>query len=209
MHLRFLTLLALTLMMGCVFDSRSPRRMRSSDTGPDDAGPGFDSGPGFDADSRDVGTLPDAGASRCGDGLITGNEVCEGEPECASDCLSAIFSGTISETDSTWSRNTSTCAEGSGEHYYDTQGFVWRGDTASLTFHADWAAFDGYLHAFDGSFNPASPEAGCLAGDDDEGGTSASAVTVDVARGDRIEAVLSTYSAGGTGDWSLTVRRAF
>lgn len=210
MHLRLLTLLALTLMMGCLFDTRrgsGPMRMR--DSGPVDAGPNFDAVPGYDAGARDVGPLPDSGASRCGDGLITGNEVCEGEPECASDCLSAVFTGSISETDAVWSRNTSTCGEGSGEYFYDTQAFVWRGEAASLTFHADWASVDGYLHAFGGSFNPASPTASCLAGDDDEGGTSASAVTVDVTSGDRIETVLSTFSAGQTGDWSLTVRRAF
>lgn len=195
MHLRFLAILALALMTGCIFDTgRSSRGGRVV----------LDAGPGFD-----VPTPRDAGASTCGDGLVTGNEVCDGEFECATDCLSATFSGSLTETDAMWSRNTSSCTAGSGDHFYDTQGYVWRGDAASLTFHAEWPDFDGYLHAFDGSFNPSLPESGCLAGDDDEGGTGASAVTVDVARGDRIDTVLSTYSAGDTGAWSLTVTREF
>ena len=85
MHLRILALLALTLMMGCLFDTGRSGRRRGVD-----AGPGVFDGGGFD-----VGRLPDAGASRCGDGVVTGNEVCDGELECAADCLSATFSGSI------------------------------------------------------------------------------------------------------------------
>ena len=184
-------MLALTLMMGCLFDTGRSGRRRI------DAGPGID-----------VGVLPDVGPSSCGDGQVTGYEVCDGELECAADCLSATFSGSISESDPTWSRNSEACGAGSGEFHYDSQAYVWRGGPASLTFHVDWPAVDGYLHAFDGAFDPANPEAGCLAGDDDEGGTGASSVTITVSPSARIEAVLSTYSAGAVGDWSLTVTRA-
>ena len=199
MHLRILALFALSLMMGCLFDSGRSGRRRVA----------VDAGPGLDGGGLDVGRLPDAGASTCGDGAVTGNEVCDGEFECASNCLSATFRGSITATDRTWARNSSTCTAGSGEYYYDTQAYQWRGGAAALTFHVDWTSVDGYLHVFDGAFDPFNPEAGCLAGDDDEGGTSASAVTVDVQPNTQMDAVLSTYSAGATGDWTLTVTRAF
>ena len=144
----------------------------------------------------------------CGDGDVSGNEVCDGESGCASDCLSMTTAGAIASTDPVWPRNTSSCGAGSGEFHFDTQSFVWRGEARSVHFRAQWGGFDGYLHAFEGTFNPASPEAGCLAADDDEGGTSASAVTLSLVPGDRIDLVLSTFSAGTTGAWSLTITPA-
>lgn len=71
---------------------------------------------------------------------------------------------------------------------------------------ATWPG-DGFLHVYDGGFDPANPLARCLFGDDDEGGIRGSALrNIPVRAGAVVTVVASSFSPGGiVGEFSITV----
>jgi hypothetical protein len=85
--------------------------------------------------------------------------------------------------------------------------FEWQGAAdADLLGTVEWAGVDGYLHIYDG-FDASLPIDGCLVGNDDAGRRSRSQVRQSIGSGETQEATLSTYDAGDTGDWTLTISR--
>lgn len=66
-------------------------------------------------------------------------------------------------------------------------------------------AFDGYLFVHRAPFDPSAPTVGCLAGNDDDGSSDVSAVTVDLAAGSDYVVVQTSLDAGPAGGYDLTV----
>ena len=121
---------------------------------------------------------------------------------------SIVLSGNIADTDGTWSRPSEDCGAGAADatRYFDAFEIVNRtGQTQALDVTATFSG-DGYLHAFT-SFDPRDPTTGCVAGDDDFNGSSASQLTdVAIGAGQTLTIVVSTFAADAAiGTYSLQV----
>ncbi|MFK8001586.1 MAG: DUF4215 domain-containing protein [Polyangiales bacterium] len=148
----------------------------------------------------------------CGNSIVEAGEVCDhggivGADGCAADCFSAVFTGSLNAASPLWDRPGQSCTGSSIGHHYGVFPFEWEGAAdASLLWTVEWSGVDGYLHIYDG-FDAAMPMDGCLIGNDDAGRRSRSQVRQSIGSGETQEAILSTYEAGDTGDWTLTISR--
>jgi cysteine-rich repeat protein len=158
---------------------------------------------------------------RCGDGAIDPGESCDdagtaGGDGCSARCATEIAvqgrsvarTGAIAATDPTYTRRSGCGASAAGSFHHD----LWvlenaTGAAQTLTIDAAWSS-DGYLVAYSWPFDPAMPVTGCLAGNDDFGGTGGSRLTaVAIPAGERIVVVATTYAATATiASYTLTVR---
>ncbi|MEM7607215.1 MAG: DUF4215 domain-containing protein [Myxococcota bacterium] len=193
--------------------------------GMDDDGEECDDGNDTDADgctgcTIDDGFLCDASEPSfcempvCGNSTVELGEVCDdGNTDsgdgCEADCQSAVFAGSIENTDSQWDRGSGCSFGGDSDHFFDVQPFAWNGAAAAdLTFTVAWTGVDGYMHLYTNPFAAGTPDTGCLASSDDFGGTTGSRVSgFEVAAGATIDTVLSTFDPNETGDWTLTITR--
>lgn len=148
----------------------------------------------------------------CGNSVVDAGEVCDdgntvGADGCEADCFTAVFTGSLSAASPLWARPGENCTGSNAGHHYGVLPFEWQGaaDT-ELLWTVNWAGVDGYLHIYD-SFDAGMPSDGCLIGNDDAGRRSRSQVRQSIGAGETQEAILSTYDAGDTGDWTLTISR--
>lgn len=152
------------------------------------------------------------GVQVCGNSVVEVGEVCDhggvvGADGCQADCFSAVFTGSLNAASPLWARPGESCTGASAGHHYGVLPFEWQGAAdASLLWTVEWAGVDGYLHVYD-DFDASTPLNSCLVGNDDAGRRSRSQVRQSIASGETQEAVLSTYNAGDTGGWTLTISR--
>jgi hypothetical protein len=121
--------------------------------------------------------------------------------------MSTTLTGTLDASDPQWARPSASCFSGSGTKYFDAVPFT-NATLAPQTLDLDvaWSGVDGFLHVFRSAPDPTNPTRGCLDGNDDSGGTSASRLGgYGVAPGERVWIVLSTFSDDDTGGWTLEV----
>jgi cysteine-rich repeat protein len=154
----------------------------------------------------------------CGNGNVDDGEACDdgnafARDTCAADCTieaaTAIaannevvtVNGDLADGDALWARPTAACGAGADGRFFE----AWRivnntGADQRVDVTAAWATGDGFLHVFTEPFDP-TDLAGCVAGNDDFGDRTASQITdVDIADGEVLVVVASTWGAGATVD---------
>ncbi len=173
----------------------------------------------------------DDGARRSGDGCSATCEteegfVCTGEPSVCSrpacdldseTCLTPIpapgeslfLVGNLTTADRQYDRRDRCGAGGAGpaDHYYEQATLINRtGSTQRIELFGTWLG-DGYLFAYDTSFDASSPAAMCIGFDDDEGTTEFSRIpSITMANRQRIVVVTSTWAgAAAIGEYSVRV----
>ncbi len=116
--------------------------------------------------------------------------------------------GELDEMDPTWERPNSGCQGGGpdGAKFYETRTIVnATGAQQQLTIQTADPNFDGYLHVFADPFDPALVPEGCIDGNDDF--FPGSRVTdVEIAPGERLVLVVSTFADGATGAYTIDIR---
>lgn len=147
----------------------------------------------------------------CGNSIIEAREICDdgnvvSGDGCESDCFSAVFSGSLTAGDPIWARPDQDCMDSYAGRHYDVLPFEWEGaGDVELLWSVDWDGVDGHLHVYDG-FDASTPSEGCLSGNDDRG-AARSAVVQSIGSGETQQALISTFNAGDTGEWTLTISR--
>lgn len=121
---------------------------------------------------------------------------------------SIVLSGVLEDTDPRYRQPTVSCSTGTLEgQFFDT--FQIRNQTGapqSITLTASWSD-DGMLHVYTTSFNSAFPTFGCLKGGDDFEGVLGSQIdAVEIANGETLVVVASTYRDTPTGAYSIDVK---
>ena len=150
----------------------------------------------------------DDGNAEAGDGCSDTCQLEEDEPmRIAGPGGSVLAAGELAEGGPQWARLSANCSDDGGpsDHYYAVVQLIneTRYDQ-SITLTAAWD-FDGYLHAFQGDFDPESID-NCIVGDDDFGGAPGSQITdLRINDGETITVVLSSYNPDVTGNFELTV----
>jgi len=160
----------------------------------------------------------------CGDAEIAPTfESCEDENTdggdgCSAACIlelaapgeSVVYEGEHVATDVPFFRANAACALDRVDTFFTVVPFTNASDEARVvTVTAAWNG-DGFLHVYDGSFQPSDATLGCLGGNDDTGGSLGSRVrSITVAPGATIQVVASSYAAlTATGPFTLTVATA-
>lgn len=119
----------------------------------------------------------------------------------------ALFSGDTAADGTTWGRPYSCGDTGGAGYPYSVVTF----DNPTRTnlrveVRVDWDGFDGFLHVYESSFNPAQIDAGCLGANDDFEGTRRSRVdNIAVPAGGSIDLVLSSWAAGQSGGYDAFI----
>jgi cysteine-rich repeat protein len=148
----------------------------------------------------------------CGDSTVDPGESCDppATGTCSANCALEIaaagsgisLTGGLDATDPTYVRPSATCGTFTSTvpHHYDT--FVIENTTGTaqtLTVTAAWTGDDGFLFAYRYPFNSDLQRFNCLRGDDDFGGTGGSQIVdLDIAVGERLVIVATTYDGGDT-----------
>ena len=181
-----------------------------------------------DDGNRDVGDGCDADCvfeSVCGNGAIEGLEQCDdgnidAGDGCNVDCAveqpdaleiaprgeAIAIEGALEDTDFTWNRLEEDCValDRSGRFFDFYRVTNATGADQMLRITSAWGG-DSYLYAFTDPFNPLDA-GGCIVGGDDFGGTLGSQLTdVNIADGQTIVIVASTYNAAATGAYNIEV----
>jgi hypothetical protein len=119
--------------------------------------------------------------------------------------LTMQLSGSIDASDASYERLSETCTSTGAQRKFDAYRVQnTTGVAQKLTVHGNWSG-DGFVHVMGGTFDAASPGQSCRRGDDDFG-TNASRLTgVDIAAGETIVVVASTFSTTTIGAYTLDV----
>jgi hypothetical protein len=154
-------------------------------------------------DDMDASTTGDV----CTAGVCAGTVPCPRGVICLTGSSPVTYIGALTLRDGTnWVRTNASCTLSRFRVPYDVQSV--RNDTGasiSLEVTARWTV-DGYLHAYTNPFMSTMPTAGCITGDDDFGGTSASQMTVRTfAAGAMIDIVASNYGGTSTNSYRITL----
>ncbi len=154
----------------------------------------------------------DDGNTTAGDGCDTMCQVetgfgCIAEP---SRCFAALADHTGAHTDMspTWSRPIANCTGSNAGRLYDS--YTYTNPTMAdleVTVGATFSDYDGYVHAFVGTFDPMMPTTNCDSGDDDYGNRNSSYIEspVTIPAGETLTVVVSTYSTTNRGVFSSAV----
>jgi hypothetical protein len=108
------------------------------------------------------------------------------------------LSGALTSADPTWKRPNATCeSQSESGQFFDAFAIVNNtGVAQELRIGANWNDADGYLHVFDGGWNPLDGS-GCLVGNDDHEGTSASRLPdITIAPNQTMIVAVSTWGVG-------------
>ena len=140
--------------------------------------------------------------------LDTGN--CFSHPEAvniAGPGESISLTGSLDDSDPQYRQPTVSCSTGTTDgQYFDT--YLIRNQTGapqSVNLTASWSG-DGMLHAYTLYFNSASSTLGCLKGGDDYEGILGSRIeALEIANGETLVVVASTYRDQPTGAYSVNV----
>ena len=158
---------------------------------------------------------------QCGDGFLNNNELCDDGnintgDGCNANCEferrrsiaesadSIEVVGMLGASSPTWARPGEFCQElvpQSDQYFYDRRVLMNEtGSDQTLTIHAFWEGFDGFLHVYQGDLdageiNLGEPTTACLSGNDDAlAGQSQSIIyNIDMESGDKVTVVASTY----------------
>ena len=164
---------------------------------------------------------------RCGNGVVEAGEQCDDGNVVAGDGCSAAcqneqvapptpiaargqtvrLAGSLDAADPRWARPSEACAAGAADRPYDAYRIVNNtGAAQQITVTAAWAG-DGFLHVFSDPFNAAAAPAGCLVGGDDFNGLTGSRVTnVNIAPGQVLVVVASSFAANANiGAYTLDI----
>lgn len=120
----------------------------------------------------------------------------------------ALFSGDTAADGTTWGRPYS-CGDSVGDGGYPYSVVTFDNPTRTnlrVDVLVDWVGFDGFLHVYESSFDPARLNVGCLGTNDDFEGTRRSRVQdITVPAGGSIDLVLSSWAAGQSGGYDAFI----
>ncbi len=154
----------------------------------------------------------------CGDGFVDPPESCDDGNQvdgdgCSASCVLEIaapsstvqISGSLDSTDPTWSRANATCGTSTFTPYFDAYEIVNNtGADQQITISANWLG-DGFLHLFRAPFDPATPTANCIIGNDGSGTTSQISNQTIVAGETLVVIATSYYGARALGAYTIDV----
>ena len=149
----------------------------------------------------------------CGNNIVDGAEQCDdGNRHAGDGCslactfevptpiaaagLTVQLAGALEAADPRWARASAACANEAGaDHPYDAYRIVNNtGAAQQLTITATWAAAqDGFLHVYGDPLNAPAAPAGCVIGNDDFGANGSRVTNVNIAAGQVLVVVASTY----------------
>jgi cysteine-rich repeat protein len=145
----------------------------------------------------------------CDDGNTVAGDGCDScADEIAASGSGISITGAVTTADGLWDRISASCTgSGTADHYFREHHIInSTGAAQTIDITAAWASGDGYLHVYDGSFDPAAPLTNCLIGDDDyspagsglpaTGGSQV--VNQTIAAGQELIIVASTFSGLAT-----------
>lgn len=119
--------------------------------------------------------------------------------------LTMQLAGSIDATDASYERLSEACATTGAQRKFDAYRIQnTTGAAQKLTVHGNWSG-DGFLHVMGATFDAASPGQSCRKGDDDFGTNASRLVGVDIAAGETIVVVASTFSTTTIGAYTIDV----
>ena len=159
---------------------------------------------------------PSVCSNTCGNTTVDPGESCDGGDDCTASCALAVsdmaggmtsVSGTLAETDPTWSRVSASCAVNTSSDFYYHMYVVENatGSTQDVLIDVDWTDLDGYVAVFLEPFSPSEPTGTCLGADDDFLDDTGSRVEARMPDGFRLVVIVTTSDSGDTGDYMLNV----
>lgn len=119
--------------------------------------------------------------------------------------LTMQLAGSLDSTDASYERLSETCTSTGAQRKFDSYR-IQNTTTAAqkLTVHGNWSG-DGFVHVFAASFDSANPAQSCRKGDDDFSTNASRIVGVDIAAGETVVVVASSFSTTTLGAYTIDV----